>query len=238
MRRNLTSLVTCILVLAGCAPEGPSAYVDLNLKPDSSCTYSAGSTDTVGLSGGLYDISPGGANTCENPYVLALRVNSQLRPGRDEELGRAEPNVLQVKEAVVKLKDRQGRTLALGPNGSALPNPFRVNTNESVRPTDNDDPSFGVVFVEAIPTPYAPFLDQFVNDQILVEVQLFGTTLGDVEVDFTPYVYPVRICDGCQLLCIGGSDGQEQLDMLEEDDGCQDGAGYDGRLCPDLGCGG
>lgn len=244
MRRILLSLTTVaaltVVSFGGCAPEGPSAYVDANIEPDTECLFAPGSTDSVvQLASGLYDIAvnAGGNNEryCENPYVMALRLNSQLRANMDMELGRAEPNVLQVNEAVITLRDRQGARLVIG-SGDGLPNPFRVNTNAAVRPTDNEDPALAVVFVEAIPVPYADFLNDFVDDQILVEVQLVGRTLGDVEFDLAPFTYPVRICRGCRTRCGGQADPVNELLLEELSDSCQDDRGFDNRLCFDPNC--
>lgn len=243
MLRLLLVSAVIALALTGCSPEGPSAYVDANIQPDSECVAQPGSTDSVvRIPSGVYDIAtnaggPGNNSTnCENPYSMALRLNSQLRATADMELGRAEPNVLQINEAIVTLRDRTGALLVIG-NGDGLPNPFQVTTNTSVRPTDNEDPSLAIVFVDAIPVPYAEFLDDFIDDKILVEVQLLGRTLGDVEFELRPFVYPVRVCLGCRTICGLPSDPVNE-EFVEDElaDSCQDNSGFDGRYCFDRAC--
>lgn len=120
----------------------------------------------------------------------------------------------------------------------ALPNPFLVTTTFSLDPTDSNEPSRGVAKVDVIPTAYAEQLQQFVGSQVLVEVQMFGTTLGDVDVEFQPYLYPIRICDGCMSLCLDDDLVKNNLapeDVLDAD-ACQDGAGAEGRICIDPNC--
>jgi hypothetical protein len=225
--------------LSACAPEGPSAFVTFNVPPDSSCTVSPDAMGGVFLPNGLYDISPGGnglGDTCESPYYVNLLVNSYLRSNRDEDLGRAEPNILQIHSAEVRLMDVAKRTILFDRVSPALPNPFLVTTNNSLAPSQGDSPSTGIASVEAIPLPYAEQLDSFTGSQILAEIQIFGTTTGDVDVDFKPFIYPIEICDGCLTTCL-----QDVLDVgltIEEvvGDGCPDNAGADGRTCIDPEC--
>ncbi|MDD9939730.1 MAG: hypothetical protein OXU20_01590 [Myxococcales bacterium] len=239
MGRNLCLVLLSLVALAACSPEGPSAFVDISVVPDSECIYRPGTGEGALFKPiGLYDIATDGdpdvtdRGLCENPYLVWLRVNSQLRPSYDMELGRSEPNVLQITRAEVRLMDQQQRTLVFDMVDPPLPNPFLVNTNLSLPPTDNEEPSVGVAAVEVIPTSYASSLSDLINDQILAEIQFFGKTLGDVEVDIAPYLYPIRICHRCLVRCAGSIDFEE----LEMDDECQDNAGYDGRLCIDESC--
>src|SRR3954451_16825147 len=93
------------LSLGACAPEGPSAFVTFNIKGDSSCVFSPDSTTFFGI--GLFDISKGGngGDACDHPYVVHLLVNSYLRPNANTMIGRAEPNILQLHSAEVRLMD-------------------------------------------------------------------------------------------------------------------------------------
>ena len=228
---------------SGCAPEGPSAYIDFNLVPDQECVYDpGGEIEFFGV--GFYDIAVSGGpdgraqQACARPYVLNLRVNSGLRTNVDKELGRAEPNVLQVTQVEVKLMTQDKEVLSFGASDPPLPNPFLVTTTFSLDPSDTDEASRGVAKVEAIPTPYATQLAQFDGGQVLAEIQMFGTTLGDVDVEFQPYLYPVRICNGCMSLCLNDDIMDANLtteDILDKNE-CQDGAGADGRVCIDPNC--
>jgi hypothetical protein len=93
----------------------------------------------------------------------------------------------------------------------------------------------GVVTVEAIPKAYASHLTGFADDKILIEVQIFGTTTGDVSIDFKPFVYPVAICRGCLSKCLGDlKEGEMKEDYYGT--GCQDNSAQDGRFCFDTSC--
>lgn len=244
MRSSLPrlSLWVAPLVLTACAPEGPSGFVTGHLRPDEECIVSGESGSNELEPQGLYDVSSGfngEQGTCSNPYKLNLLVNSFLRPNNDVGLGRAEPNVLQLHSAEVRLMDIARTTLdfdQLVDEGVVLPNPFLVTTNASLFPTDGDEPSTAVAFVEVIPTAYAEQLTGFDGKQILAEVQIFGTTTGDVDVDLKPFVYTIQICDGCLTLCGGCYNIETSPDDIYGEGVCQDNASADGRACVDADC--
>jgi hypothetical protein len=236
--RRAVGFALSIAVLGGCAPEGPTGFVSFNLVPDSSCTYSPTSTNEF-YPYGVYDLgaSPGGTGYCDRSYVLHLLVNSYLRSNRDDELGRAEPNILQIHSAEVKLMTLRKEVFDFpdGLNGKR-PNPFLVTTNNSLAPAAGNSPSMGIAALEAIPVDYAEPLLDFVDTQILAEIQIFGTTTGDVDIEFKPFVYPIELCEGCLKMCYGDL---EDLMLAPEEiymDECPDNAGADGRVCIDPNC--
>lgn len=238
MRRSLPllSLWIACLVLTACAPEGPSGFVTYNLMPDQDCVVSPDIGGNLFIPIGRYDIAPGyngRGNFCDQPYRLNLLVNSYLRPNADPTLGRAEPNVLQLKEAEVRLMDITGATLAFDRANPPLPNPFIVTTANSLFPTEGETPSTAVATVEVIPSAYAPYLNNFVGKQIKVEVQIFGTTTGDVNVDLKPFVYTINICDGCLTMCRALLRRDLTEDEIYGSGVCRDNAGADGRMCVD-----
>jgi len=243
MRRAPSALLLlALLSLVACAPEGPSGFVTFNVKPDANCVYTPEAGGNLFFPTGLYDISPGGAgdltDNCSSPYVVHLLVNSFLRPNSDTDLGRAEPNILQLHTAEVKLMSIRHQTIEFNRNANdVLPNPFSVTTNNSLFPAAGSTPSTGIAAVEIIPRDYAPQLDGFVGGQILAEIQIFGTTTGDVDVEFKPFVYPVEICDGCLTLCLRFI--TNNMLSIEEDvigDECPDNSSSDGRVCIDPEC--
>lgn len=240
MRRSLPSLSLWIapLVLTACAPEGPAAFVTYNLQPDANCVVSPEMGTNLFIPIGSYDISSGyngDTDNCNSPYVLHLLVNSYLRSNGDPTQGRAEPNVLQLHSAEVRLMDINRNTLAFDQEEDALPNPFLVTTSNSLFPTDGTNPSTAVAAVETIPSAYAPQLTNFDGGQILAEIQVFGTTTGDVDVDFKPFVYTIQICDGCMTLCAASIPKDTPPDEIYGEDTCMDNASADGRVCVDYG---
>lgn len=240
MRRALPSLPIWIaaLGLTACAPEGPSGFVTFNIPPNMNCEISAEGDSQTFLASGVFDIAisaDGRGDGCAKPYRLSLLVNSFLRPNADMSLGRAEPNILQIHSAQVRLLDIQRSIISFDQVDPPLPNPFLVTTNNSLFPTDGDTPSRGIAVVEAIPEAYARQMNIFVGQQIFAEVQIFGTTTGDVDVEFKPFVYPIEICDGCLTVCYGSLPAETEAEDVCGDD-CCDNAGADGRVCIDFAC--
>ncbi len=234
-------LFGCLASLfAGCAPEGSSAYVSANIPLDEECL--ASDSSDVFLFAGTYDIARGGdydstrdSTYCQQSYYLHLIVNSNLKSNANDATGRAEPNVLQITDAEVRLVDIE-QQLAIPFDGrTQLPNPFRVKANNTLPPTTGRDPQTGVVAVEGIPVGYDEQLGDYVDKQILLEVQLFGITTGDVEIDLKPFSFPVRICEGCLTACRSSfTAGASQADIYG--DACP--GHQDGRFCvdPSSGC--
>jgi hypothetical protein len=240
--------ILCVLALlgVGCADESTTAFVDFNMNVDQSCVVSPQATLSVPI--GQYDIAEAGESNgdrdsapCANSYLLNLRVNSYLRRGADNELGRAEPNILQIDSAEVKLMTLNKETLGFTDPENPLPNPFRVVTAATLPPSTSTNPARAIATVEAIPSAYAPHLTDFIDSQILAEITFFGVTTGGVDVDFKPFTYAVNICDGCLTYCrnadiLVGMVGVLPEDLTEGTCAAAALAGMDGRVCIDPDC--
>lgn len=239
MRCALVTSLCFASLLAACAPEGTSAYVSKNLLLDSNCKVNV--DDTEFLAVGEYDIAGTTSPTmrsvaCQRSYYMHLVVNSSLKANSNAATGRAEPNVLQITEAEVSLIDIEEQSLIpFDKKSNELPNPFRVKANITLAPTTGADPTMGEVPIEAIPVGYADQLTKFRNKQIMAEVTIFGTTLGDVDIDFRPFSFPIHICEGCLTLCESDTkEGATKNDIYG--DSCDDNGGQDGRICLNPDC--
>ena len=111
MRSVLTlALLSTVSAISACAPEGSSAYVTFNIPPDDTCLYTP--TATLFTPIGQYDVGDGGhAPNCRHSYFMNLLVNSNLKSNARAATGRAEPNVLQIMEADVRLMNKNQETL-------------------------------------------------------------------------------------------------------------------------------
>jgi hypothetical protein len=236
MRLVSPLLIVSLLVLSGaCAPEGSSAYVSRNVPLNASCQPVE---DGVGIATGMYDVgSSSSPERCVHSYTMSLFINSNLKANAREATGRAEPNVLLITHADVRLMDSGEQTLDFG--DAAYPNPYRVQTAAALNPTTNDMPQTGIVQIEAIPKVYAKRFasNQFDGKSVLVEVQLAGTTTGDVDVEFRPFLYPLVICRGCLSFCLVKDLGSAatRINALTGDN-CSDNGAQDDRACIDPDC--
>lgn len=214
---------------AACAPDGSSAYVSRNVPLDATCLPTI--DGDIGIATGLYDVGTKPAS-CVHSYLMSLLVNSNLKANAQAATGRAEPNVLLITHADVRIMNKDQATVnfkdAMNLPDATRPNPYRVRTAASVDPTTSEVAQTGLVQIEAIPKAYSSRLSQFVGESIVLEVQLFGTTTGDVDVDFRPFVYPISICENCLSVCTGGPVADDS-----SGDKCTDIAygGQDGQVC-------
>jgi hypothetical protein len=212
----------------GCGPNG--AFVSAVVAPDQECVYSPELGANAQIPIGEYDVSTGfngNDGACDSPYLVTLMVYSCLR-GVDD--------TLQIHSAEIRLQDVSKATIVFDRFQSVLPNPFLVTSNATIFRTSDDAPSPAVATVEVIPTSYAEQLDNFDGEQLLAEITLFGTTLGDVDVELKPFTFPIRICDGCLTLCAGNIPADVSLDEIYGEGICRDNASADGRICIDASC--
>jgi hypothetical protein len=208
---------------APCAAGG--AFVTQHLAPDRECIVEP--DRSVFIPVGVYDISSGSSGNgdeCSRPYTLSLLVNSCV------------DDVLQLHSAEITLRDIDRAVIRFDQNETRLPNPFLVTTNSSLFPPETAAPSTAVAFVEAIPTAYAEQLDGFVGQELLAEVEIFGTTQHDIDIEARAFVYPIKICSGCLQVCGSTIAAETPPEEIYGEDICPDNAAADGRMCVDDGC--
>lgn len=229
-----TALSGCVLsvVLTACAPEGAGpAFISFNAEPDAMCVARA-DTD-VAIPQGLFDIDAYKHDGCARSYVVNLVVNSNLRQNFNDEIGRVEPNILQIHSAEVKLTTIMDETIVFPlDENTKLPNPFLVTTNNTIEASSGGGVTTkGIATVEAIPAAYRKYLagEDFVGSLIRARIQVFGRTTGDLDIETAAFTYPIEICSKCLSMNI-----KEIPDEMTIDDiiggKCKIG-GVDGRMC-------
>jgi hypothetical protein len=241
--RSVSPLVLTSLLgaLCACAPEGSSAYVSYNVLLDDKCE----ADETAGpLAIGRYDVGAASSKAdCVHSYFMSLLVNSNLKMNAQDSTGRAEPDVLQITHADIRLMDKNQATLPFLKGGTGAdaksadptrPNPYRVETSTSLSPSTGTAPGIGIAPIEAIPKAYASALTKYDGDSVLLEIQLFGTTTGDIDIDFRSFLYPVSICRGCMSMCLSeGATDSTDAPILNQ---CADNRAQDGFWCIDTKC--
>lgn len=213
---------------------GLSGFVSFNLMPDADCIFDA-SPGTTFYPAGLYDLerrTDDASDACDQPYRVHLLAMASFEPdaGAGTAVGDA---VLQIHSASVELMTSERKPIAFDAVAPPLPNPFLVTTSNTLALTPNGEMATAIAAVEAIPLAYAAQLTPFVGSQILAEIRLLGTTTGDEDLDFRPFVYPIELCAGCLIVC------ETDLPAPRDEvlgDGCADQAGADGRICIESGC--
>lgn len=200
MRRTLT-LIVGLGLLTGCAPGNPGLVILNVVAPDEQCVYDVGNPQQTG---GVWDLSAG------TGYAVAVRYGNQLIDlGNSGTTGppRANPNVIDVQEVEVEIRDTAGAPLGLG----GLPNPYTVPAGGGVIPSsDGSTAGEGVGSVQLIPPVYVDGLTGLEGGQIIVSFRAIGTTLGGAEVVSNEFDYPITLCNGCLFGCAMDDEGTAQ----------------------------
>jgi LSD1 subclass zinc finger protein len=177
-------LVWLLPLVAGCGAD--DLFIAANLDRDEDCEFVADRDNAMALA--EYDIAQGatkGSIACERPFMAFLLVEN---PNSDSVV---------VESAQVKLMDAQHRTIQFDAAALSLPNPFLLTVGSPIA-GDAD----GVVAIEAFPLDYAQQIPaHFVGLQMIVQVEMFGTTAGGSEVESNSFSFAVAVCDGCRTLC-------------------------------------
>jgi hypothetical protein len=144
------------------------------------CVYTAGAS--VGLQlGSVLDVS------IRNGYQAVYNVQNQLVPRQDNLNSRAEVNRIRINGAEVTLTDGAGATLAS----------FRgLSTQVVVDPqgfaavgVNLVDPQTSVKLKSSIPVGQ--------SQEIVARVKMFGTTLGNTEVQSAEFQQIINVCNKC-----------------------------------------
>lgn len=209
--------VWSLLVLTACVEDEAPTFVVTNAIPlDDDCVAKAG--EEIVRSRGRYDVF------CASTYEVPFEVWTYMISRHDPEKPRSETNIAQFETAEVQL---------MTPDGAIIAGPFSTVVGGTVVPGDGNDPGKSVVRVDVIPAAAVSLLPSPDEIPLIVaEIQLFGKTTGDVEVETGTFRYPIELCDQCYARLIDGcSWSAEDIKALTDAEGCQHGGGYDGAFC-------
>jgi hypothetical protein len=209
MSRPATSpLLSALLLSTGCADSsvndgaggsggeggggaGGSEYLEGALEirgavqPDSECTYTT-ELDPAHTEGS-WDLA------ASSDYFLGLVVENTLGSRIIEEL-QGELNGIQVSSVQITL---------LRPDGTPreyeqrLPNPYSVPASALVPVADGEQPSLELALVTAMPMAFAEPLADASTDELTAELQAVGSLADGTRVRSQPFLWPLRLCDGC-----------------------------------------
>lgn len=173
---GLTSVPLALLSTTGCVEEQPSLYVERALLvTEDECLVEV---DLPSYSSGTLDIAVDAAR-----YTLPLSLVNQLRRTANANQLRAETNVVLLDGAEVNVT---------GPSTLSFTEVFAG----SVDPGSGDTPGRTPVIVDVVP----PGADIEPGNYV-IQVEIFGHTLGGTPVEAATFSWPLRVCDGCLFTC-------------------------------------
>jgi hypothetical protein len=228
MLRPWSRFFSLALLLAvgggGCAENTTSFFIRQSQVPQGggtgTCTVSTNPTDLARDQGTL-DVA------VRRSYSITPLYQSELLSSRDPMSARPETRGLFVTRADVELRRNsdEGPLINLRDGSGQIPTNFSVTTSTFLPPGSTSGTGFAVGSLEIIPArigdalaaqvcvlgpPPAgcsrPSIVGSANQRIVAVVRPFGRTMGGLEVEGAPYVFPLTICCGCLLRFPGDAD--------------------------------
>ena len=172
---SCTDSDTGVFVIANLARVAPSCAIKVALD---SASYARGTLDV----------------TLRDYYVADLMWGNQMIERNDEDLLRTETDRFVMEGAIVELF-----------HGETQLRRFSVATSGVASPTASVDPGLGLSQVELIPADVTinqiePLLTNPSDRvQIIVNVKLYGSTLGGISTESPPFTYVVDVCRSCLI---------------------------------------
>lgn len=179
--RNLIAAAVPALAAAlfsgGCADNHSMLFVRGVLAwPSGQCTVQADPSQPMRLYGVLDTLF-------RNDYVAPLLIGNQLTQRGSRDRLRNESSRIALRGAVVTVKTPQGQTIKS----------YTTDGSGFVDPGTGEDPGYGIMSAQLIPPGLA------LPSLVTVSVHVFGTTLGDDEIESNDLLFPITVCRGCTV---------------------------------------
>ena len=196
MSRIILMAMVLAVTVAGCNrfPDN-GLQITADLLPDDACFVAGDQAER--LLGGLWDVSYRDPSSGAIPdYTVALQLSSYLVQNALEFQG--EQNNLQVTNYDITILLPDGSMPDLG----GLENPYRVLTSAVIPASPpGSDPSLDVGVATGIPGSYQPAVEALGVNSVVLDIRAGGTTFGGFSQRSAPFLWTVRLCDGCLNNC-------------------------------------
>ena len=179
-------LLGVVTLGGGCADEETGFFIMGNVALDApECVASADSGSTLLLTG-LLDVA------LRPEYEATLLVGSQLTPRGDKTNLRSESMIATITGAEVRLYRDTGE----------LDTEFTVPASGVILPEGGAEAGFGIVTATLIPASTGVALAAEISNPAEVRTRVaravvFGTTIGGLDVETSPWSFVIRVCEGC-----------------------------------------
>ncbi len=173
------------LFMGGCADNESMLFVrGVIAWPNSGdCTITADASQLMRL-GGVLDLA------FRTDYVAPLLVGNQLTRRGSRDQIRTESSRVSLRGSIVEISDPQGNKLT----------EYTTDGTGFVDPADGDNPGYGIVSSTLIPGGLFNAGGPFAGiTNVIVNVRVFGNTLGGEDVESNKLTYPIAICTGCTV---------------------------------------
>jgi hypothetical protein len=200
MNRMLRPLIAGSLIVAagsvaaGCADNNATLFVFGVLAPTApTCDVIADPAQLV-LGSGTLDVA------LRTNYEARLLVGNQYTPRGAKQQLKAETTRITLTGAEITLKDGATDKIITCKN-QAHCGEFSVYGSGFANPSKSEDPGWGIIFAQLIPNAVG---ESFRNTltapgtvNLVATVKVFGTTLGNQDVESGGFSFPIQLCKGC-----------------------------------------
>jgi hypothetical protein len=189
-------------MMPGCATNDQTVFVRGALAPSNNrvngvCTYT-GDPQQTQLFFGFVDLG------LSDSYFSVLLVGNQLIPRNDPTANRAESNRVHINGGVIRVSETDGTTIR----------EFTSSATGFADPSQNGLPGYSSI---GLITLDAPTKDLILNTPpglpnrqaiktVLLNIKVFGRSLGGVDVESDEFQLPLQICKGCLVDFSTGND--------------------------------
>ena len=217
MKRILGHIVSLLVVgtvvgtlMPACAANDQSLFIRAALAPSVSrangaCTYTSDPTQLALFQAHL-DVG------VTDSYFAVLLVGSQLIAKGDPQNNRAESNRAHINGGIVRVTEPDGKLIREFTSLASGFNDPQQNSAANYGPV-------GLVVIDALTRdlllPALP--TRAASKTILVNVKVFGTTLGNVDMESGEYQLPMQVCNGCLVDFSTGYDPTSKTQPLNCD---------------------
>lgn len=209
------SAVVIGAALPACVENDQSIFIRSVLRPSTNrqngaCIYTA-DPQQAELFRGIVDVG------IRDNYRSVVLVGSQMLSRGDPANTRAEPNRVHINGAIVKVQE---------PNGNQLAE-FTALASGFADVGSNNNPGYGVMQIVTIDAPTAAALraqlpNRDETRQIVVQLKVFGRTLGGVDLESNEHQFTLEACNGCLVT--------RTVDPAQPTVACADSAATDAQL--------
>jgi hypothetical protein len=181
-----------VALTSGCADNDSSLFIVGVMVPEApACTVTPDGNATI-LGAGVMDVA------FTEEYFAWLLVGNQLAPRGEKDQLRTETARITLRGAEITILDEVG-----GPVAPA----FTVPGTGFVTVDQSEEPGFGAFLATLVPQPIGNTLAEdvgpagsFKRRKIVVNVRVFGDTLGGKDVESSELSFPIDICNGCTII--------------------------------------
>lgn len=196
-----------LMVAPACVDNDQSIYIRQVMAPpltrtNGVCSYTPDPTQPF-LAGGTFDVALAGG------YGITALVGNEMVQRADSNAPRAETNKAHINGAIVRVTDANGGTIS----------EFTSPGSGFVDAANGNVASYGLFGFTGIDAPTAAALRSTlpnISDArlIIVNIKVFGETLGGVDLESAEFQFPVSVCNGC-LISFAGADDPLTKDVLD-----------------------